>query len=91
MQEVSLHNKLDDYWCIIDGLVFDLTQFLAYHPGGSPYLIFYFFKLINNVLIGIKIMAPFSCKDITGPFQHYHAWVNYHMLLQSCLLGSLET
>jgi cytochrome b involved in lipid metabolism len=32
--EVEKHRALDDFWCILDGFVYNLTPFLTYHPGG---------------------------------------------------------
>jgi cytochrome b involved in lipid metabolism len=37
-EQVSLHNTTQDYWCILHGQVYDLTLFLAYHPGGTSIL-----------------------------------------------------
>ncbi|KAL3463889.1 acyl-CoA dehydrogenase/oxidase [Aspergillus heterothallicus] len=36
--EVSTHNTEDSLWCIIDHRVYDLTDFLDAHPGGSVVL-----------------------------------------------------
>ncbi|KAL2809430.1 acyl-CoA dehydrogenase/oxidase [Aspergillus granulosus] len=36
--EVSQHNTEDSLWCIIDHRVYDLTDFLDAHPGGSVVL-----------------------------------------------------
>ncbi|KZO91367.1 L-mandelate dehydrogenase [Calocera viscosa TUFC12733] len=33
--EVQLHNTRDDCWVVIDGEVYDVTHFLADHPGGT--------------------------------------------------------
>ncbi|CAD24984.1 similarity to HYPOTHETICAL PROTEIN OF THE CYTOCHROME B5 FAMILY: YDAA_SCHPO [Encephalitozoon cuniculi GB-M1] len=32
--EVSKHNRSDDCWIIMDGVVYDVTDFLRLHPGG---------------------------------------------------------
>jgi predicted heme/steroid binding protein len=37
-EEVSQHNTEDSLWCIIDHRVYDLTDFLDAHPGGSVVL-----------------------------------------------------
>ncbi|PWY68404.1 acyl-CoA dehydrogenase NM domain-like protein [Aspergillus heteromorphus CBS 117.55] len=36
--EVAQHNNEDSVWCIIDHRVYDLTDFLDAHPGGSVVL-----------------------------------------------------
>ncbi|KAF1920679.1 acyl-CoA dehydrogenase family protein [Ampelomyces quisqualis] len=35
---VAKHNKTDDLWCIVDHKVYDLTDFVDAHPGGSVVL-----------------------------------------------------
>jgi alkylation response protein AidB-like acyl-CoA dehydrogenase len=35
---VASHNNADDLWCIIDHKVYDLTDFVDAHPGGSVVL-----------------------------------------------------
>lgn len=35
MEEVARHCRPDDMWVVIDGEVYDVTQWLASHPGGS--------------------------------------------------------
>lgn len=35
MTEVALHNSPDDCWSAIDGKVYNLTEWISEHPGGS--------------------------------------------------------
>lgn len=38
MEEVMKHNTEEDGWTVIDGKVFDISDYLKYHPGGSAIL-----------------------------------------------------
>ncbi|ODV95905.1 hypothetical protein PACTADRAFT_49342 [Pachysolen tannophilus NRRL Y-2460] len=37
-EEVQKHNKLDDFWIVINRKVFNLTPYLDFHPGGIDIL-----------------------------------------------------
>mmetsp|Transcript_4163 Transcript_4163/g.6136 ORF Transcript_4163/g.6136 Transcript_4163/m.6136 type:complete len:130 (+) Transcript_4163:57-446(+) len=37
--ELKLHNKEDDMWMALHGLVYDITLFQEYHPGGEAILL----------------------------------------------------
>lgn len=36
--EIAKHNSENDCWAIVDGLVYDLTTYISYHPGGRAIL-----------------------------------------------------
>ncbi len=38
IDEVSAHNSADDCWMIIDGKVYDVTDYVNTHPGGDKIL-----------------------------------------------------
>jgi cytochrome b involved in lipid metabolism len=38
MEEVMKHNTEEDGWTVIDGKVFDISDYLKYHPGGAAIL-----------------------------------------------------
>eukprot|EP00484_Ammonia_sp_Unknown_P025452 CAMPEP_0197027504 /NCGR_PEP_ID=MMETSP1384-20130603/7403_1 /TAXON_ID=29189 /ORGANISM="Ammonia sp." /LENGTH=225 /DNA_ID=CAMNT_0042456359 /DNA_START=27 /DNA_END=704 /DNA_ORIENTATION=+ len=38
MEEVKKHNKRDDCWMVLNGNVFDITEYIPYHPGGDEIL-----------------------------------------------------
>ena len=35
MEEVAKHNKKDDLWIVVKGVVMDVTNWLDEHPGGT--------------------------------------------------------
>ena len=35
MEQVKEHNTKKDMWVVLDGYVYDLTQYIFNHPGGS--------------------------------------------------------
>lgn len=35
MNEVATHNTPQDCWSVVDGKVYDLTQWIDKHPGGA--------------------------------------------------------
>jgi len=39
MEEVAKHNTKRDCWIVIRGMVYDVTDFLKIHPGGSNIII----------------------------------------------------
>ncbi len=38
MEEVQKHNTAQDNWMVIRGVVYDITKFMKYHPGGDAIL-----------------------------------------------------
>ncbi|XP_004490217.1 cytochrome b5 [Cicer arietinum] len=39
IQDASNHNTKDDCWIIVDGKVYDVTQYLDDHPGGDDVIL----------------------------------------------------
>jgi len=39
MEEVNKHTTKQDCWIVIRGMVYDVTDFLKIHPGGSNIMI----------------------------------------------------
>ncbi|KAI0157233.1 FMN-dependent dehydrogenase-domain-containing protein [Xylariaceae sp. FL1272] len=41
VEEISAHQTLEDLWLVVDGIVYDLTEFAPDHPGGVTVLLQY--------------------------------------------------
>ncbi|KAI1192012.1 mitochondrial cytochrome-like protein b2 [Nemania serpens] len=39
VEEVSAHQSIDDLWLVVDGVVWDLSEFAPQHPGGVDVLL----------------------------------------------------
>ncbi|KAI0120137.1 mitochondrial cytochrome-like protein b2 [Nemania sp. FL0031] len=39
VEEISAHNSIDDLWVVVDGIVYDLSDFAPEHPGGVEVLL----------------------------------------------------
>jgi fatty acid desaturase 2 (delta-6 desaturase) len=39
--EVQLHTKKDDKWLVMDGQVYNITNWVSKHPGGSKVISHY--------------------------------------------------
>ncbi|KAI1284487.1 mitochondrial cytochrome-like protein b2 [Xylaria sp. FL0933] len=39
VEEIAAHQSLDDLWLVIDGVVYDFTEFAPEHPGGVSVLL----------------------------------------------------
>jgi L-lactate dehydrogenase (cytochrome) len=35
VEEVAMHSSKKSVWIVVDGMIFDVTDFLATHPGGE--------------------------------------------------------
>ncbi|CAM6092332.1 unnamed protein product [Calypogeia fissa] len=82
-EEMSLHRREDDAWIVVDGKVYDLTNFLEIHPGG-PGLILDCLTLNDNAGNAGPLMRGKADED-----GHNHSKAAFQMLRQF-LVGSVE-
>ncbi len=38
LEEVAKHNSREDAWVVVEDVVYNVTPYLEYHPGGIPIL-----------------------------------------------------
>ncbi|KAL7419080.1 hypothetical protein Q5752_005916 [Cryptotrichosporon argae] len=65
--EVQKHNTKDDCWVIIGGNVYDVTEFLEYHPGGAKVILAQAGKDATKIF---KPLHPPDALDQLDPQQH---------------------
>lgn len=39
-EEISKHKNENDAWVVVDGIVYDISQFVQAHPGGAEVALF---------------------------------------------------
>ena len=61
MEEVQKHNKKEDLWIVVKGVVLDVTNWLDEHPGGPQAL---FSHMGKDATEGERI--PYSCFNFGG-------------------------
>ncbi|EKX44338.1 hypothetical protein GUITHDRAFT_41116, partial [Guillardia theta CCMP2712] len=64
--EVARHNKQHDGYIIIDGVVYDVTNFLDHHPGGPNILMEHIGKdaTVKFEDIGHSLLARYQLADL---------------------------
>jgi L-lactate dehydrogenase (cytochrome) len=61
-EEVGRHNNLSDAWLIVNNVVWDVTDFASYHPGGEDIIVKYFgsdASAIYNEFHGPGVVSEF--------------------------------
>ena len=71
MQEVERHNTPDDCWVVINGKVYDLSEFRKGHPGGSKIITDNAGKDVSNLFNDVhpkdiveRLLSPEACVGI---------------------------
>lgn len=65
---VSQHNKKDDLWVVLNGQVYDLTDFLPNHPGGQRIILKYAGKDATKIFVPIH--PPDTIEKFLPPEKH---------------------
>lgn len=75
LQEIAKHSSTGDCWLILGGKVYDITSYLAAHPGGEQTIISY---------CGSDGTSAFATKDVGRPHS-----ANAAVLLQNFYVGDV--
>ena len=51
MEEIAVHDTKDDLWVVLHDRVFDITPFVAEHPGGESILLSYSGQDATNIFL----------------------------------------
>lgn len=51
-EQVRLHSSEEDAWCVFEGKVYDVTDFLKFHPGGTQVLTEHLGKDVSEAFYG---------------------------------------
>jgi len=85
------HNKRDDAWSVFNGKVYNITQYLPFHPGGERELMrvagrdgTQLFGVYPTSRLPWRLERLFRCSTAAT-----HSWVNAEFMLDSCLVGFL--
>jgi len=72
--EVRQHCRMDDCWVSYGGLVYDLTRYVRFHPGGLPCLERYFGYDMTSICRAVHgwvnvsaTLAPLAVGTLRGP------------------------
>jgi cytochrome b involved in lipid metabolism len=86
------HNKRNDTWAAFNGKVYNITPYLAFHPGGEKELMRVagrdgtkLFGKYHSLLQVFRCLFPPPLPQTALT----HAWVNVDFMLDACLVGFL--
>lgn len=68
-EEIAKHNKPNDCWVVVNGVVLDVTNFLADHPGGKNAILLYAGKDATaefNMLHKPDVITKYAPESVIG-------------------------
>ena len=77
VQQLIKHKSKEDAWLSVQGIVYDITDYVAKHPGG------------RIIMEGAGKDATNLFSRLVSP-DKYHSWVNASFMLKGSIIGSLD-
>ncbi|XP_060602023.1 acyl-CoA 6-desaturase-like [Ruditapes philippinarum] len=91
-EEIKTHNKRTDSWIVLDGKVYNVTNFMKKHPGGARVLSSYGGQDATDVWTAMHNDKDFVGKYLKplyiGEVQDYNAYDYYNHVLCVRILGT---
>ncbi len=90
MEEVAKHNKKDDLWIVVKGVVLDVTNWLDEHPGGPQALFSHMGKdategvFQSQVIVYAKCFANASGRIRDAPRRRSHSQIRRQYRHRTC-------
>ena len=91
---LAQHHTADDYWVVIDGYVYDLTDYLKIHPGGQEIMLTYASQDVSAYFHSIpehnkprmfKMMQRYLIGKYEAEAQSDETEADWHWLLQKLI------
>lgn len=82
------HNTPADAWSAFNGKVYNITPYLAFHPGGEKELMRVAGR-DGTKLFGVLRPSSYLLRPSNLSTASTHAWVNVDFMLDACLVGFL--
>ncbi|KAH0541702.1 hypothetical protein FGG08_003865 [Glutinoglossum americanum] len=92
IHEIVRHNKPNDCWVVIEGQVWDLTEFAPQHPGGEGCKYSSFLDVGYSGNETMKVILRYAGQDATRQYNEVHTLALLPTALTiSKLMGKLDT
>jgi L-lactate dehydrogenase (cytochrome) len=72
-KEVSKHKTPDDCWIVVDNKVWDVTDFVEEHPGGSTSKIYRLCWALNSKSSLLSVILRYAGRDATKAYSEVHS------------------
>lgn len=94
LSEVKKHKTRESAWTILNGLVYNMTPYLEYHPGGEAELMRVagrdgtrLFSECERVVAERRVRLSLTHPFRAPPAVLTHSWVNIEAMIDGCCLG----